>query len=190
MSWKQKETNWCWSCYCDIPTGPLFRSFFDFTLWYQKKQTEQNAIGKMQEMVHFTPLQRLLPISCRDFVHCLLCVPKIFHKLFILLQFLIFQGLKLTQTWKETTIQKNILLVLKRVEVTAVDELNTNGVKSITVQRSKITYNSFVQLMLQHCNVQKTQLEQRFPFSLLLINSTSYRNNVFSVIMMEIKVLV
>lgn len=44
-------------------------------------------------MVHFTPLQRLLSINCGESEHCLLYMPKIFHELFILLQFL-----KLIQT--------------------------------------------------------------------------------------------
>lgn len=139
-SWKQKETIWCQSCCCDVPTGSLFFSFSDFTLWYLKIQTEHDAIiGRMQKTAYFTLLQRLLSINCRDSTLFAVYAQNISQTVYFA-PISYFLGVwsscrheKRQQSWR-----KAFSLLLKSVEITAVNELNTNGVKSITVQRSQI----------------------------------------------------
>lgn len=115
--------------------------FSVFTLWYLKNQTEQDTIiGRMQKKSLFhTPaeafidkLQRLCTLFA---VYAQNISPTVY---FAPISY--FLGVwssrrheKRQQSWR-----KPFSLLLKSVEITAVNELNTNGVKSITVQRSKI----------------------------------------------------
>lgn len=100
-------------------------------------------------VAHLTPLQRLLPVNYRDSVHCLLCMPKIFQ-LYISVYFAPILGVfEAHADMKRQQIRrKSFSLLLKSVKITAVNELNTNGVKLITVQFSEITLHSIVQLKM------------------------------------------
>lgn len=133
--------------------GTLFCSFSDFTLWYLKKLTEHDAIiGRIHDCdPSHTPAEAFVYKLQRETLSTVCCVcpimPQMFHFCIFLFIFHLFFEAH-ADTKRQQFRRKSFSLLLKSVKITAVNELNTNGVKSITVQFSKITFNSIVQLKM------------------------------------------